>query len=170
VLRGGFGAGAALVALVVGEPQPAKADPTFSSQELARWRAQLPAEQFHILFESGTEPSGSSPLLKEARSGQFNCAACGNALFAASTKFDSGTGWPSFYQKLASVEHTSENQALWALAGTEVHCASCRGHLGHLFYDGWLWNTPTNRRYCIDGLAVSFAPDGGAAVKLRAYV
>ncbi|KAG8471120.1 hypothetical protein KFE25_009541 [Diacronema lutheri] len=163
-LSGGL---SAVAAAAVARPASAGAapagEPVVSADELAYWRAKLPKAQYRILFGRGTEPAFSSPLVKEKRRGTFACAACGTSLFASSTKFDSGTGWPSFYDALDGVQPVSDNRAVWALIGSEVHCAKCKGHLGDLFMDGYLWQTPTALRYCIDGLALSFEPAPAAA-------
>lgn len=114
----------------------------------------LTAEQHHVLREHGTERPGSSPLLQEKRSGAFCCAGCGQELFDASTKFDSGTGWPSFYDaKTGAVETSTDTNH--AMVRTEFHCAKCGGHLGHVFNDG---PKPTGLRYCTNGCALDFNP------------
>jgi peptide-methionine (R)-S-oxide reductase len=122
------------------------------------WRGKLTDEQFHVLREHGTEPPASSPLNKEKRSGTFRCAGCGQPLFSSDTKYESGTGWPSFYQPLDehAVEQTVDRSH--GMTRTEVHCASCGGHLGHVFPDG---PRPTGLRYCMNGVAMSFEPKGG---------
>ena len=118
----------------------------------AEWRKRLTPAQYHILREQGTERPGSSPLLKEHRKGTFVCAADGNPLFSSATKFESGTGWPSFYRPLRGGVGTSTDNKL-GYARTEVHCAKCGGHLGHVFDDGPL---PTGLRYCMNGDAMLF--------------
>lgn len=120
----------------------------------AEWRKQLGAERFHILREEGTERPFTSPLNKEKRKGVFACAADGTPLFASSTKFDSGTGWPSFWKPLPRVVGTTTDRSL-GMTRTEVHCNKCGGHLGHVFNDG---PAPTGLRYCINGLALKFVP------------
>lgn len=120
----------------------------------AEWRRVLTPEQFYILREEGTERPFTSPLLKEHRKGTFVCAADGNALFASSTKFDSGTGWPSFWKPLPKGVATSTDRSL-GMSRTEVHCTQCGGHLGHVFDDG---PAPTGLRYCINGDALKFRP------------
>jgi peptide-methionine (R)-S-oxide reductase len=118
------------------------------------WRQTLTPEAFHVLREHGTERAGTSPLNKEKRAGTFQCAGCGQPLFSSDTKFESGTGWPSFYQPLEkSVETTVDST--FGMKRTEVHCARCGGHLGHVFPDG---PRPTGLRYCMNGAALGFDP------------
>ena len=116
------------------------------------WRQKLTPAQFHILREEGTERPFTSPLDKERRAGVYLCAGCDNELFSSSTKFDSGTGWPSFFRPLPGVIGTSIDLKL-GYPRTEVHCANCGGHLGHVFNDG---PPPTGKRYCMNGLAMTF--------------
>ena len=117
----------------------------------AQWLRQLGPDRYHILREAGTERSFTSPLLNEHRRGTFVCAACANALFSSATKYDSGTGWPSFWKALPNAVVTRGVQSLFL--GTEILCARCGGHLGHVFNDG---PKPTGLRYCMNGLALSF--------------
>ena len=119
------------------------------------WRASLTSEQFHVLREHGTERAGSSPLNGEKRGGTFTCAGCGQPLFASAAKFESGTGWPSFSAPLDAAVETLTDRRLF-MARTEVHCATCGGHLGHVFPDG---PRPAGRRYCMNGVALAFKPD-----------
>jgi len=118
------------------------------------WRARLTPEQYRVLREHGTEPPGTSPLNREKRRGMFTCAGCGEPLFAADTKFESGSGWPSFYAPVEGAVETEEDRSLF-MARTEVHCRRCGGHLGHVFPDG---PRPTGERYCINGAALDFEP------------
>lgn len=116
------------------------------------WRARLSPEQFRVLRDHGTERAFSSPLDKETREGTFHCAGCELALFASATKYDSGTGWPSFYDHLPNAIGTSRDFKL-LIPRTEVHCRRCGGHLGHVFKDG---PKPTGKRYCMNGVAMTF--------------
>jgi peptide-methionine (R)-S-oxide reductase len=127
------------------------------------WRAALTPQQYKVLRGHGTEPPGSSPLNVEKRDGTFACAGCGQPLFSADTKFESGTGWPSFFKPLeGSVETTTDRS--FGMTRIEVHCKNCGGHLGHLFPDG---PQPTGMRYCMNGLALSFEPESAAAGRER---
>ena len=118
------------------------------------WQKQLTREQFHVLRKHGTEPAGTSPLNYEKRSGTFQCAACGQPLFTADTKFESGTGWPSFFRPIEGAVATTVDRS-YGMTRTEVHCARCGGHLGHVFPDG---PAPTGLRYCMNGVALEFTP------------
>ena len=120
----------------------------------AEWRRLLGPQRFHILREAGTERAFTSPLDKEKRRGTFVCAGCGQKLFASTTKFDSGTGWPSFWRPLPRATVTQSDR-MFGMVRTEVLCARCGGHLGHVFNDG---PKPTGLRYCMNGLAMRFAP------------
>jgi len=119
------------------------------------WRRTLTPEQFHVLREHGTERAGTSPLNDEKRSGTFVCAACGQPLFSSDTKFESGTGWPSFWAPVEHAVGASVDDSFF-MRRTEVHCERCGGHLGHVFPDG---PPPTRQRFCINGLALEFKPD-----------
>jgi len=118
----------------------------------ADWKATLTLEQYQVLREHGTEHRGSSPLNKEKRAGTFKCAGCGTPLFSSDTKFESGTGWPSFYAPLVDAVETTVDRS-YGMTRTEVHCAECGGHLGHVFPDG---PAPTGQRYCMNGVALEF--------------
>ena len=120
------------------------------------WRAMLTPEQYRVLRKHGTERAGTSPLNAEKRHGTFICAGCERQLFDADTKFESGTGWPSFWAPLDDAVATSADRSFFATR-TEVHCARCGGHLGHVFPDG---PKPTGQRYCMNGVAMQFQPAG----------
>ena len=120
-----------------------------------KWRATLTPEQFQVLRKHGTERAGTSPLNKEHREGVFHCAGCGQPLFRSDTKFDSGTGWPSFWAPIETAVETTVDRSL-GMARTEVHCSRCKGHLGHVFEDG---PRPTGLRYCTNGVSLSFEPN-----------
>lgn len=121
----------------------------------AEWRASLTPEQYRVLRAHGTERAFTSPLDDEKRGGTFVCAACGHSLFSSDTKYDSRTGWPSFWKPLDDAVGTSVDRSLF-MVRTEVHCARCGGHLGHVFPDG---PRPTGQRYCINGDAMTFNPE-----------
>jgi peptide-methionine (R)-S-oxide reductase len=119
----------------------------------AEWRSLLAPEQYAVLRQEGTERPYSSPLNHEKRAGTFGCAGCNLALFSSETKFDSHTGWPSFWQPLDKAVGTREDRT-FGMVRTEVHCRRCGGHLGHVFDDG---PKPTGLRYCMNGVAMTFA-------------
>jgi peptide-methionine (R)-S-oxide reductase len=118
------------------------------------WRETLTPEQFQVLRKHGTERPGTSPLNHEKRAGTFRCAGCGQPLFVSDTKFESGTGWPSFWKPLEQAVDETTDSSLF-MTRTEVHCATCGGHLGHVFPDG---PKPTGLRYCMNGVALEFEP------------
>jgi len=146
-----LGAGAALPVLAAcGSAAQAK---TFRvSMSDSDWRKKLTPAQFQVLREEATERAFTSPLNKEKRAGTYLCAGCGNELYSSSTKFESGTGWPSFFRPLPSAIGTGTDYKL-GYPRTEVHCADCGGHLGHVFDDG---PPPTGKRYCMNGVAMTF--------------
>jgi peptide-methionine (R)-S-oxide reductase len=122
----------------------------------AEWRAALSAEQYQVLRKHGTEQRGASPLNKEKREGTFKCAGCGEPLFSSDTKYDSGSGWPSFYAPLKDEAVETTTDQTYGMTRTEVHCARCGGHLGHVFEDG---PKPTGLRYCMNGVSLAFNPE-----------
>jgi peptide-methionine (R)-S-oxide reductase len=129
---------------------------TYSDEE---WRRRLTPAQYEVLRRHKTERAGSSPLDREKHAGTFHCAGCELALFSSTTKFDSGTGWPSFWKPLDGAIATSQESFLF-MAQTEVHCRRCGGHLGHVFEDG---PKPTGLRYCMNGVAMIFRPSAAGA-------
>ncbi|MCF8510996.1 MAG: peptide-methionine (R)-S-oxide reductase MsrB [Rhodobacteraceae bacterium] len=118
----------------------------------AEWKSRLSTEAYQVLRHEATERAGTSPLNHEKRAGTFHCAGCDLPLFASATKYDSGTGWPSFWQPLANAVGTKEDPGIFG-SRTEVHCRRCGGHLGHVFNDG---PQPTGKRYCMNGVALAF--------------
>ena len=153
-LLGWLGAGVALPVLAGCGSGAAEAKSFPVQRSDAEWRKLLTPEQYYILRKEGTERAFTSPLNKEKRKGMFVCAADGNPLFSSETKYDSGTGWPSFYRPLEGAIGTSTDYKL-GYPRTEVHCARCGGHLGHVFNDG---PPPTGKRYCMNGDAMKFRP------------
>jgi len=146
-------AAAALLARQVSATDSQKgAFPVQKSDE--QWQKDLTKEQYHVLRKHGTERAFTSPLDKNKRSGEYHCAGCGSLLFASDTKFDSGTGWPSFFKPVENAIGTTTDRSFF-MTRTEVHCANCGGHLGHVFPDG---PQPTGLRYCMNGVALTFAP------------
>lgn len=146
-------AGAATAALA-GNAQAeteARFEVTHTEEE---WKKILTPDQFYVLREHGTERAGTSPLNKEKRKGTFVCAGCDLPLYSSETKYESGTGWPSFWKPLDNAIGTSEDRS-WFSVRTEVHCRRCGGHLGHVFEDG---PKPTGLRYCMNGVAMKFEP------------
>lgn len=130
-----------------------KAFPVAKSDEA--WRQQLGPEAFYVLRQHGTERAGTSPLDKTYAPGTYMCAGCGQALFTSQTKFNSGTGWPSFFAPIENSVETTVDRSLF-MTRTEVHCSRCGGHLGHVFEDG---PEPTGERYCMNGVSLKFEPE-----------
>jgi peptide-methionine (R)-S-oxide reductase len=151
-LLGAAGLGAIAVILPWGRAADAATYPVTLPD--AEWRRRLSPAAYAVLRREGTEAPYSSPLNREHRRGTFRCAACTRPLFSSATKFDSGTGWPSFWRPMARAVATRSDRSLM-MARTEVHCARCGGHLGHVFDDG---PAPTGLRYCMNGVAMAFAP------------
>ena len=164
-ILGGIGWGSFMITSrsLLAHPVNNQLDLTPLNKPEKEWRALLSKQQFHILFEEGTEPPGSSPLNKVKEKGTFICAACYLPLFQSEAKYDSGTGWPSFYQPIAGrVDTKLDLKLVWPR--TEYHCIRCGGHQGHVFEDG---PEPTGLRYCNNGLALNFIPDDQDLPELR---
>lgn len=158
----GVGGMCAVAVEMLRSPEAAQAltEPEWS--ELVK-SGKLTREAYNVLHNASTERPFTSALNTEKRVGVFNCAACSTPLFDSATKFDSGTGWPSFFQILPGVE-TEKGSAMdrMVLMRKEVHCNTCKGHLGHVFEDGWIYpDNPTGLRYCINGVSLAFAPAPG---------
>ncbi|PWB64833.1 MAG: peptide-methionine (R)-S-oxide reductase [Bradyrhizobiaceae bacterium] len=121
----------------------------------AEWRAQLTPEQFHVTRQHGTERAFTGPYWNEKRAGTYACVCCGAPLFSAEAKFESGTGWPSFHSPVDKDAVSAHEDRSWLMRRTEIRCASCDAHLGHVFPDG---PRPTGLRYCMNGTALTFEP------------
>jgi len=126
----------------------------------AEWRAELTPEQYKVTRQHGTERAGTSPLNNEKREGVFTCVCCGAPLFESDAKFESGTGWPSFYEPMSDDAVTAHEDGSFLMRRTEVRCARCDAHLGHVFPDG---PQPTGQRYCMNGVALDFKPKSKTA-------
>jgi peptide-methionine (R)-S-oxide reductase len=160
LLTAGVAIGALMAASKFGEAQTM----TTTTQDIdwrkltdADWRKRLDPQAYDVLRKHGTERPGTSPLNHEKRKGTFACAACDLPLFSSDTKFESGTGWPSFYQPLPGAVGTTSDRSFF-MTRTEVHCSRCEGHLGHVFDDG---PKPTGLRYCMNGVSLKFVPQTG---------
>ena len=152
---GWIGASASFAALAACGSGRAEAKSFPVSMSEAQWRSKLTKSEFYVLRQEGTERPYSSPLNEEKRAGVFVCAGCGNALYSSKTKYDSGTGWPSFWAPIDKGAVGTSRDFKLGYPRTEVHCADCGGHLGHIFSDG---PRPTGKRHCINGVAMDFRP------------
>ncbi|GAA5067342.1 peptide-methionine (R)-S-oxide reductase MsrB [Roseibacterium beibuensis] len=155
-LMGAVGAALAATPFSTRHAQAALAEGPFEiTRTEAEWRAMLSDAEYAVLREAGTERAYTSPLNDETRDGLFHCRGCDLPLYSSETKFDSGTGWPSFYEALPDAIGTMEDRSFLLMVRTECHCARCGSHLGHIFEDG---PEPTGMRHCINGVALRFQP------------
>jgi peptide-methionine (R)-S-oxide reductase len=153
--RASFGAATALLISRAASTHADTAEGKFAIMKTEdEWKKVLTPEQFNVLRKHGTERAGSSPLDKTYDPGMYNCAACDLPLFSSDTKFNSGTGWPSFFRPLDNAVGTTSDRSFF-MTRTEVHCSRCGGHLGHVFDDG---PKPTGQRYCMNGVSLKFVP------------
>jgi peptide-methionine (R)-S-oxide reductase len=159
ILLAGVSAAAVAAVARIGTPGNAASDAKPKTFEVTKtdeeWKKLLTPEQYHVLRKHGTERAFTSPLDKEYGAGVYNCAGCDLPLFVSATKYNSGTGWPSFYQPLDNAIGTTVDKSFF-MTRTEVHCRRCGGHLGHVFDDG---PKPTGLRYCMNGVALKFVPE-----------
>ncbi len=152
---GAAAVGASLPLLAACGASPVQAKSFRVSKTEAQWRQKLSKSEFYVLRDAGTERPFTSPLDNEKRKGTFVCAGCGNRLYSSAHKYDSGTGWPSFYKAADTGAVGTTTDYKIGYPRTEVHCADCGGHLGHIFGDG---PKPTGKRHCINGVAMDFVP------------
>ncbi len=146
--------GAATAALLTTGAMPVRAETFEITKSDAQWRGELTNEQYRVLRKEGTERAGTSPLNMEKRDGTYHCAGCDLALYSSNAKYESGTGWPSFWESLPNAVATKRDRKL-LFVRTEVHCRRCGGHLGHIFNDG---PQPTGKRHCLNGVSLTFKP------------